>query len=135
MTAEAGTEIAEFERETRVRDLFAARLQEVRPEERLLETESAFPGSRRRADMRTVDRANLLRIYEVKLVAGYCGLGQVQVYLGMARKQFHFQREVRGVIAAFRFEPEFVETIRLLNLGIETVTLPRSSLAPAGSRS
>lgn len=121
----------EFERESRIRDLFAARLADYRPNERLIDVESGFKESRRRADLRTVDPENVVRMYEVELVAGYTGLGQVLVYTAIAREELGFHREVRGVLAAFRFEPDVLRAIRVLNLGIEVLTLP-PQLARAG---
>ncbi len=121
----------EFERETRIRDLFATRLREFRPSELLIDVESPFKDSRRRADLRTVDPGNVVRMYEVELVAGYTGLGQVLVYTAMAREELGFDRDVRGVLAAFRFEPEVLRAIRVLNLGVEVLVLP-PHLARAG---
>jgi hypothetical protein len=122
---------SEFERETRVRDLFARRLRDFRPREHLIDVESSFKDSRRRADLRTVDPDNVVRVYEVELVAGYTGLGQALVYTAMAREELGFDRDVRGVLAADRFDPEVVRAIRVMNLGIEVVTLP-PLLARAG---
>ncbi len=121
----------EFARETRIRDLYAERLARYRPNERLLRTESGFSGSRKRADMRTVDSNNLIRVYEFELVAVYEGLGQALVYLAMARRELGLERRVQGVLAAFRFESEVWQTVEILNLGLELLILP-PELARAG---
>jgi hypothetical protein len=113
-----------FAHECRIRDLYAARLAEFRPQERLLKTENTFAGSRLRADMRTVDSRNVLRIWEFKIVASYEGLGQVLTYLALERLATNFQREVQGVLAAFSIQTEVRAAVDVLNLGIELVELP-----------
>jgi hypothetical protein len=120
------TSLAEerFAHECRVRDLYAARLVEFRPLEKLLKTENTFAGSRVRADMRTVDSGNVLRIWEFKIAASYQGLGQVLAYLAMERLETNFRRVVRGVLAAFSFQSEVRAAVDVLNLGIELVELP-----------
>jgi hypothetical protein len=113
-----------FAHECRVRDLYAARLEDFRPRERLLKTENGFVGSRVRADMRTVDSRNELRIWEFKIVASYEGLGQILTYLALERLTTSFQRGVQGVLAAFSIQAEIRTAIDVLNLGIELVELP-----------
>ncbi|MGW4129851.1 hypothetical protein [Amycolatopsis japonica] len=104
--------------------MYAARLAEFRPQERLLKTEVGFTGSRVRADMQTVDRWNVLRIWEFKIEASYGGLGQILAYLALERQASSFQRDVRGVLAAFSIQPEIRTAVDVLNLGIELVVLP-----------
>src|SRR5262245_32901157 len=95
-----------FAHECRIRDLYAARLTEFRPQERLLRTENGFAESRVRADMRTVDCGNVLRIWEFKIAASYDGLGQILTYLALERRATNFVRPVEGVLAAFSIQPE-----------------------------
>jgi hypothetical protein len=120
-----------FAHECRVRDLYAARLKEFRPQERLLKTENGFAGSRVRADMRTVDIRNELRIWEFKILASYEGLGQILTYLALERLATGFRRNVQGVLAAFSIQPEIRTAVDVLNLGIELVELP-AKLSLAG---
>jgi hypothetical protein len=113
-----------YARECLIRDLYSKRLREFRPAEKLLKTEYTFTGSRVRADMRTIDRADLLRIWEFKIFASYEGLGQVLTYLALARMAAEFARPVKGVLAAFDFQPEVIAAVEVLNLGIELVVIP-----------
>ena len=112
------------EHECRVRDLYAARLQDERPNERLLDTEHSYPGTAIRSDMRTLDRANDVRVWEFEIVCSYTGLGQVLTYLAVARRAEGFERRVRGVLAAFEFQPEILLAVEALNLGLEIVHIP-----------
>jgi hypothetical protein len=113
-----------FAHECRIRDLYAARLNEERPYEMKLKTEHMYVGSRVRADLRTIDRDGVIRVWEFKLFAGYEGLGQVQTYLALDRKASGFQRPIKAVLAAFDFQPEVREAVEILNLGIELVQIP-----------
>jgi hypothetical protein len=113
-----------FERETRVRDLYAMAIQEVRPGEQVVGKECRSGKSGMRVDLRTVDISNLIREWEFKLYATYEALGQIQVYVCQALC-VNPGRQVRGVIAAFGFQPELRETVRSLNLNIELVTIPQ----------
>jgi hypothetical protein len=121
-TTESGSDI--YARERRIRDHFAACLKEERPGEVLLGTESSPKGLAIRADMKTVNKDNIVRIWEFKIRASYEGLGQVLTYLAMARRDDAFRRHMCGVLAAFEFQSEIVEAIRILNLGIEVVHIP-----------
>jgi hypothetical protein len=121
----------EFARETQIRDLYARRLQDFRPHERLIKTETSFADTRVRADMRTVDKDNLLRIWEFEIHASYEGLGQALTYLALARKELDFAQRVCGVLAAFTIQQEILTAIEVLNLGIEPVIVPKH-LAQAG---
>ncbi|WDZ84715.1 hypothetical protein [Micromonospora cathayae] len=113
-----------YAHECRIRDLYASRLREFRPDERLLQTEHTYEESKVRGDMRTIDRVDTIRIWEFKINAGYEGLGQILTYLALARKDLAFKRQVRGVLAAFHIQPEVALAIEVLNLGIEVVMLP-----------
>jgi hypothetical protein len=112
-----------FAHECRIRDAYAARLREFRPKERLLKTENVLAGSRVRADMRTVDSANRLLLWEFKLAVSYDGLGQILTYVALERRS-DLDRQVRGVLAGFTIQPEIRIAIEMLNLGIEIVELP-----------
>jgi hypothetical protein len=124
LSGTAGLSNSAYARECRIRDHFAASLKEERPGEVLLGTENSPKGLAIRADMKTVNNENTVRIWEFKIKAGYEGLGQVLTYLAMARKDDAFQRNMCGVLAAFEFQSEVVEAIQILNLGIEIVHIP-----------
>lgn len=127
MTSDQST----YEHECRIRDYYAAELAQYRPNERLVARENGYTGTQVRADMRTVDRANTVRLWEFKIRASYKALGQILVYVAMARRAEGYDPLIRGVIAAFDFLPELVDTVERMNLNIELVTLPRV-LALAG---
>ncbi|NVJ00814.1 hypothetical protein HV824_22220 [Myxococcus sp. AM009] len=112
-----------FERETRVRDLYARDIREVRPGERVIGKECRYGESGMRVDLRTVDTSDLIREWEFKIYARYESLGQIQVYVYQALCA-NPGRQVRGVIAAFDFQPELRQTVRSLSLNIELVTIP-----------
>jgi hypothetical protein len=82
--------------------------------------------------MRTVDKTQLLREWEFKIHADYRALGQILTYIALARRERDFARVVRGVIAAFDFQPEVRLAIEVLNLGIELVILPPWMAAAGG---
>jgi hypothetical protein len=121
---ELSTARDEFAAEWSIRDAYAARLAEFRPNERVWRTEHIYYPSLLRGDLRTVDTANRVRIWEFKIKAGYDGLGQILTYVALARKETDFSRPVLGVLAAFEFALELATAIEVLNLGIELVTLP-----------
>jgi hypothetical protein len=116
-----------YAHECRIRDAYAASLAHERPHEHLLSLEHTYGDAAIRSirgDMKTVDPNNVLHIWEFKIEAGYSGLGQILAYVAMARKAVGFEKRVRGVLAAFAFQPEITEAIELLNLGIEAVEIP-----------
>jgi hypothetical protein len=117
-------DVPEYERESRIRDYYAAELGQHRPGELLVARENSYAGTAVRADMRTIDRRNVIRLWEFKLRASYDALGQILVYVAMARRAEGYSQPIRGVIAAFTFQPELVDTIERMNLGIELVWLP-----------
>lgn len=109
--------------ECAIRNAYAERLPSLRRDEHLIEVEPTFDGTSLRADMKTVDSSNVLRIWEFKISADHRSLGQVLTYLAMERKNSPGRR-VRAVLAAFEFAPEILEANELLNLGIEMVSIP-----------
>jgi hypothetical protein len=121
----------QFAHECHIRDLYSTRIREFRPDELLLETEHTFVNSPVRADMRTVDRSDVLRIWEFKIRGGYDGLGQVLTYLALERLQVNFAKPVKAVFAAFSFMPEVLTAVEVLNLGVECVVIP-NKLSLAG---
>ena len=121
-----GAEKESYAREVRIRDLYAARLQELRPNEKLLKTEYSFLGARARADMRTLDSSEVLRIWEFKIIADYSGLGQALTYLALTRHELGHSRTVKGVLAAFEISDEIRLTNEVLNLGLELVLIPQT---------
>lgn len=112
-----------FAHECAVRDAYASRLAEFRPRERLLGTEATFKDVALRADMKTVDQTNALRVWEFKIKADYKSLGQILTYLAMERRDSP-DRIVRAVLAAFQFDESTLMTNEALNLGIEMVKIP-----------
>ncbi|MFI6345050.1 hypothetical protein [Streptomyces sp. NPDC050560] len=76
--------------------------------------------------MRTIDRSDVTRLWEFKIGASYEALGQILVYVAMARRAEEASGNdclIRGVIAAFDFQPEIAYTVERMNLSIELVTL------------
>lgn len=113
-----------YERESRIRDYYAAELEQHRPDELLIARENSYAGTAVRADMRTIDRRNIIRLWEFKIRASYTALGQILVYVAMARRAEGYEPPIRGVIAAFEFQREIIDAVERLNLGIELVSLP-----------
>ena len=124
-------DVPKYEREGRIRDYYAAELEQHRPGELLVARENSYAGTAVRADMRTIDRSNVIRLWEFKLRAGHEALGQILIYLAMARRAEGYDQPIRGVIAAFEFMPELIDAVERMNLGLELVRLPRI-LALAG---
>ncbi|GAA4243222.1 hypothetical protein [Dactylosporangium darangshiense] len=110
--------------ERAIRDAYAARLEEFRPDERVWKTEHTYYPSLLRGDLRTIDKLNRIRVWEFKLKIGYDGLGQVLTYVALARQELKFARPVLGVLAGYEINPELLTAIEVLNLGIEVVILP-----------
>ncbi|MFJ5883560.1 hypothetical protein [Kitasatospora cineracea] len=110
-----------------MRNQYASELARHRPNELLIARENGYVGTAVRADMRTVDRSNVTRLWEFKIRASYEALGQILVYMAMARRAEEANGNahlIRGVIAAFDFQPELIYAVERLNLSIELVTLP-----------
>lgn len=114
-----------YARECVVRDAFADALHEYRPLELEISRES-LPGliGRKRADLFTVDRDDVLRVWEFKLRAGPDAIGQVLVYLALCRKHYGFNRVIRPVLAAAEIDNDVRYAVEALHLGIELVQLP-----------
>lgn len=112
-----------FAHESRIRNLYAQRLELERPLERFVKKEVRYRDSAIRADMRTVDSHGLLREWEFKIRADYRALGQILIYVAHARQELGL-RPVQGVIAAFSFLPELRRAVDVMNLNIELLTLP-----------
>ena len=117
-------EPAVYAHETRIRNAFASVLRDYRKDERLAKKEVTYKEAGARSDMRTVDRQNIIREWEFKIEADYSALGQILVYVALARKEFRHKRLVRGVLAAFSFPENLVYTVEAMNLGIELYTIP-----------
>ncbi|MBJ6146299.1 hypothetical protein [Hymenobacter sp. BT559] len=113
-----------YAHETRIRNAFASVLRDYRKNERVAQKEVKYIEAGARADMRTVDHHNIIREWEFKIEADYSALGQILVYVALARKEFQYRRLVRGVLAAFTFPENLVYTIEAMNLGIELYTIP-----------
>jgi hypothetical protein len=118
-----------YARERAIRDSYADDLQRYRPEELEVNRE-ALPGlqNRKRADLVTVDRQRLLRVWEFKIRATAEALGQLLVYLALCRRHYGDQRVIRAVLAAAEFDPDVTCAIEALNLGVEVVVLPPAVL-------
>jgi RecB family endonuclease NucS len=113
-----------FAHETHIRNAYSTNLSFYRPLEALIKREVSYSMAPVRADMRTVDQDDILREWEFKLTADYSALGQILTYVALARREYKFQRQVRGVIAAFQIPGLVRETIETMNLGIELVSIP-----------
>jgi RecB family endonuclease NucS len=109
--------------ERQIRDLYAARLSVLRPDERLVKTEFRYSTAARRVDMRTIDRFGVFREWEFKVSADHRALGQLLIYLAHARRELDF-RPVRGVIAALSIPDELRLAGEVMSLNIEFVTIP-----------
>ena len=122
-----------YAHECRIRDLYARRLSEFQPSQILIDTEYGFPNlsTPLRADMRTVDENDTIRVWEFKLFGSYDGLGQALTYLSLARLELNFTKPMRGVLAAFDFQPEIVRANDVLIFGLELVMIP-NQLRKAG---
>ena len=118
--------LTDHARESKIRDVYSAQLGKLRPRELLVGTEFKATGSGKRADMVTIDRDEVLQIWEFKIHATYEGLGQILAYTAAFRESKGFAKPVRGVLAACTFDHDIVRPIEILNLGIEVVRIPTS---------
>jgi RecB family endonuclease NucS len=123
--------LEEFAHECRIRDLYSQHFCELRSDEYVITTEHRCGTANVRADLLTVDKSNTLREWEFKIRAGYKALGQILTYVALTREEKGFERSVRGVIAAFEFQPEIRRAVEVLNLGIELIEIP-AWMAKAG---
>jgi hypothetical protein len=120
-----GTEChPDFAHECRIRDYYASKLQDLRPNEKLSKKEVRYLRSPVRADMRTIDNWNVIREWEFKIIADYKSIGQILAYVAQAKLQYGLTRPILPVIAAFTFPAEIVTAVYVNNLGIELVTIP-----------
>jgi hypothetical protein len=110
--------------ECQIRDFYAASIRTVRPGEYVLRRERPCYGTHLRSDLRTVDESNLLREWEFKSFATHKALGQILIYVHRTICEYP-GRQVRGVIAAFDFQPELRSAVYGLNLNVELVIIPR----------
>ncbi|MDQ3933702.1 MAG: hypothetical protein M3340_03630 [Actinomycetota bacterium] len=112
-----------------MRNAYADELQRYRPLE-LEVSRERLPGTAdcKRADLFTVDRQGLLRVWEFKVRATGASLGQLLLYLALCRRHYNGKRVVRPVLAAAEFDPDVTFAIEALNLGIEVVVLPPAVL-------
>jgi RecB family endonuclease NucS len=112
-----------------MRDAYADELDRYRPHEVEVSRER-LPGAtdQKRADLFTVDRHGLLRIWEFKVRATAASVGQLLVYLALCRRHYAGKRVVRPVLAAAEFDPDVTFAIEALNLGVEVVVLPPAVL-------
>ena len=117
-----------YARELAMRNAYADELSTYRSQEYEVSREGLPGGTRRRADLHTVDRNEVLRVWEFKIRATPDALGQLQMYLWLCRLHYGLSRVVRPVLAAAEFDPELPAVIEGLNLGIEVVRLPPAVL-------
>lgn len=99
-------------------------LKMFRPNEICVSKELSLNSSSLRVDMQTVDIHNNFRDWEFKIYADYKALGQLLTYMAYSKLENGFNQNVLGVIAAFSFQPELEQTIRIWGLPIETVQIP-----------
>ena len=128
-----------YAHECKIRDAFSRDLTTLRPKERLIKNATRFTHTSLIADMSTTDEAGTIRVWEVKIMASYESLGQVLVYLAQKRLDYVVQhssqvvqgkmKDIRGVLAAFAFQPEVEVAVAILNLGVELVRSPRKYMA------
>lgn len=126
-------DIKEFERECLIRDTYALNIGQEKPDQIVIGKEARYRSSNLRVDLQTVDKHNLYREWEFKLYADYKALGQILVYVAEAKMESNFEKDISGVIAAFEFQPELISTIRMMNLAIELVEIPKW-MAMAGKK-
>ncbi|MCG3865810.1 MULTISPECIES: hypothetical protein [unclassified Photobacterium] len=113
-------------KELKMRDSYAKRLREFRPDERLISREGTIHGTSLRTDMITVDIKNVIRVWEFKVTADYSALGQLLVYLHLKRKETEFKKSVIGVLAVTEISEYIKEVIISSGLNIEIVLLNKS---------
>ena len=113
-----------FASECKIRDFYCTQLEQSRPRELIVKREATFDDWPLRADLRTVDENQLIREWEFKIRADYSSLGQILTYTALIREQMNFDRDVKGVIAAFEIPDHLSKAVRINNLNIELVTIP-----------
>lgn len=125
-----------FAHECRIRDAYAKAFPVLRRDEKVLQCEAGYETSPVRADLRSIDSRNVIRVWEFKIEADYSSLGQVLTYLALAKVEEGpdraLERPIVGVIAAFTIPREIRLAVSMNNLGIEIVEIP-PYLREAGS--
>ncbi|MBA6295971.1 hypothetical protein [Colwellia sp. MB02u-9] len=116
----------EHERETKIRDHYAANLDDLRPNERLIGCEVKTKKHNLSVDMQTVDHNNVLRLWEFKVVANYSAIGQLLVYIAQKKIELLGSKRVIGVIAAVDIPEFIVDAINMSDLHIELVKIPKT---------
>ncbi|WP_122046828.1 hypothetical protein [Vibrio atlanticus] len=113
-------------KEIEIRDNFASRLIEFRPDEKLISCEQPYSEVALRTDMQTIDKDNTIRIWEFKVTADYSAIGQLIVYLHLKRKETQFGSNVVGVLAATEIPSHIREAVIASGLNIELYTINKS---------
>lgn len=113
-----------FANECKIRDCYMKNLKLLRPNEMCISKELSFNSSSLRVDMQTVDTNNIFRDWEFKIHADYKALGQLLTYMAYNKLENSFSQNILGVIAAFSFQSELEQTIRVWGLPIELVKIP-----------
>lgn len=114
----------DFAKECKIRDCYMKNLKSLRPNEICISKELPLNSASLRVDMQTVDTNNIFRDWEFKIYADYKSLGQLLTYIAYSKLENGFSQDVLGVIAAFSFQPELEQTIRIWGLPIELVKIP-----------
>jgi RecB family endonuclease NucS len=127
MSTSPDPDVVTYARETAMRDCYAKELATYRPNEHEVSRE-ALPGSAsKRADLFTIDKSNIFRVWEFKIRADSNAIGQLLVYLALCRRHYPTDT-IRPVLAAAEFHDDVRYAIEALNLNIEVVDLPPSVL-------
>lgn len=113
-----------YANECKIRDCYMKNLKLLRPNEICISKELSLNSSSLRVDMQTVDANNTIRDWEFKIYADYTSLGQLLTYIAYSKLESGFSQNILGVIAAFSFQPELEQTIRVWGLPIELVQIP-----------
>lgn len=103
----------DFAKECKIRDCYIKNLHLLRPNEIYIAKEHPLHSSALRVDMQTVDINNTFRDWEFKIYADYKALGQLLTYIAYSKLESGFDQNIIGVIAAFSFQPELEQTIRV----------------------
>jgi hypothetical protein len=117
--------------EVRIQKAYAERLADQRPLEKLMSHGYRFDSCGLIADMATIDKSDVMRIWEFKIDADYRSLGQIITYIAHARYEELMRwappsphKRIVGVLAAFTFQPEVLLANVVMNCGIEIVVIP-----------
>jgi len=114
-----------FERECAIRDAYAKNLNDIwGGEEKLIGTEIVHLSEGVRADMRTVNKREVITEWEFKLVADYSAIGQILVYMALLKEFYGFKRSVRGIIAAITIPEKIRLAVKINALEVDLVEIP-----------